>query len=149
MRKFMIAATALLVSATSATAQDITGFWLSAEGRSGGCAIVEFAKDGRVYNGQVVAILEYDNQDSVGNFMFTDLRQKSARSGAIATYGGGKAYAPDEPDRSYPFGHAHLTDDNTAFMGAGNCNNRIEVVDESQCRIGVFTRTTMDQQTCS
>lgn len=149
MRKFMIAATALLVSATSATAQDITGFWLSAEGRSGGCAIVEFAKDGRVYNGQVVAILENDNQDSVGNFMFTDLRQKSARSGAIATYGGGKAYAPDEPDRSYPFGHAHLTDDNTAFMGAGNCNNRIEVVDESQCRIGVFTRTTMDQQTCS
>ena len=81
--------------------------------------------------------------------MFTDLRQKSARSGAIATYGGGKAYAPDEPDRSYPFGHAHLTDENTAFMGAGNCNNRIEVVDESQCRIGVFTRTTMDQQTCS
>ena len=149
MRKFMIAATALLVSATSATAQDITGFWLSAEGRSGGCAIVEFAKDGRVYNGQVVAILENDNQDSVGNFMFTDLRQKAARSGAIATYGGGKAYAPDEPDRSYPFGHAHLTDDNTAFMGAGNCNNRIEVVDESQCRIGVFTRTTMDQQTCS
>ncbi|MAW52030.1 MAG: hypothetical protein CME01_04320 [Geminicoccus sp.] len=149
MRKFMIAATALLVSATSATAQDITGFWLSAEGRSGGCAIVEFAKDGRVYNGQVVAILENDDQDSVGNFMFTDLRQKSARSGAIATYGGGKAYAPDEPDRSYPFGHAHLTDDNTAFMGAGNCNNRIEVVDESQCRIGVFTRTTMDQQTCS
>lgn len=149
MRKFMIAATALLVSATSATAQDITGFWLSAEGRSGGCAIVEFAKDGRVYNGQVVAILENDNQDSVGNFMFTDLRQKSARSGAIATYGGGKAYAPDEPDRSYPFGHAHLTDDNTAFMGAGNCNNRIEVVDESQCRIGIFTRTTMDQQTCS
>ena len=149
MRKFMIAATALLVSATSATAQDITGFWLSAEGRSGGCAIVEFAKDGRVYNGQVVAILENDNQDSVGNFMFTDLRQKSARSGAIATYGGGKAYAPDEPDRSYPFGHAHLTDNNTAFMGAGNCNNRIEVVDESQCRIGVFTRTTMDQQTCS
>jgi len=149
MRKFMIAATALLVSATSATAQDITGFWLSAEGRSGGCAIVEFAKDGRVYNGQVVAILENDNQDSVGNFMFTDLRQKSARSGAIATYGGGKAYAPDEPDRSYPFGHAHLTDENTAFMGAGNCNNRIEVVDESQCRIGIFTRTTMDQQTCS
>lgn len=149
MRKFMIAATALLVSATSATAQDITGFWLSAEGRSGGCAIVEFAKDGRVYNGQVVAILENDDQDSVGNFMFTDLRQKSARSGAIATYGGGKAYAPDEPDRSYPFGHAHLTDENTAFMGAGNCNNRIEVVDESQCRIGVFTRTTMDQQTCS
>ena len=149
MRKFMIAATALLVSATSATAQDITGFWLSAEGRSGGCAIVEFAKDWRVYNGQVVAILENDNQDSVGNFMFTDLRQKSARSGAIATYGGGKAYAPDEPDRSYPFGHAHLTDENTAFMGAGNCNNRIEVVDESQCRIGVFTRTTMDQQTCS
>jgi len=145
----MIAATALLVSATSATAQDITGFWLSAEGRSGGCAIVEFAKDGRVYNGQVVAILENDNQDSVGNFMFTDLRQKSARSGAIATYGGGKAYAPDEPDRSYPFGHAHLTDENTAFMGAGNCNNRIEVVDESQCRIGIFTRTTMDQQTCS
>ena len=149
MRKFMIAATALLVSATSATAQDITGFWLSAEGRSGGCAIVEFAKDGRVYNGQVVAILETDDQDSVGNFRFTDLRQKSARSGAIATYGGGKAYAPDEPDRSYPFGHAHLTDNNTAFMGAGNCNNRIEVVDESQCRIGVFTRTTMDQQTCS
>ena len=149
MRKFMIAATALLVSATSATAQDITGFWLSAEGRSGGCAIVEFAKDGRVYNGQVVAILENDNQDSVGNFMFTDLRQKSARSGAIATYGGGKAYAPDEPDRSYPFGHAHLTANTTAFMGAGNCNNRIEVVDESQCRIGVFTRTTMDQQTCS
>ena len=149
MRKFMIAATALLASATTAAAEDIAGFWLSAEGRSGGCAIVEFVKEGRVYNGVIVAILENEVQDSVGNFMFTDLRQKAAKPGAIATYGGGKAFAPDEPDKSYPFGHAHLTDENTAFMGAGNCNNRIEVVDESQCRIGIFTRTTMDQQTCS
>lgn len=149
MRTLLIAVSTLFCAATTATADIIAGFWLSAEGRSGGCAIVEFAKDGRVYNGQIVAILENDNTESVGNYMFTDFRQKAAKPGAIATYGGGKAYAPDEPERSYPFGHAHLTDENTAYMGAGNCNNRIEVVDESQCRIGVFTRTTIDQQTCS
>ena len=149
MRKYIFAAAAMLFTAGTASAEDIGGFWLSAEGRSGGCAIVEFAKEGRVYNGTVVAILESDNKESVGNYMFTDLRKKSPKPGAIATYGGGKAYAPDEPDKSYPFGHAHLTDENTAFMGAGNCNNRMEVVDEDTCRIGVFTRTTMDQTTCS
>lgn len=149
MRKFMIAAAALMVSAGTASAESIGGLWLSAEGREGGCAIVEFAKEGKVYNGKIIAILENDNKESVGNYMFTDLRKKAAKPGAIETYGGGKAYAPDEPEKSYPFGHAHLTDENTAFMGAGNCNNRMEVVDESACRIGVFTRTTADQTTCS
>ena len=149
MIKLFVAAASLFVTAASASAESLGGYWLSAEGRSGGCAIVEFTKDGNAYNGKVVAILESDNKSSVGNFMFTNLRKKTAKKGAIETYGGGKAYAPDEPDSSYPFGHAHLTDENTAFMGAGNCNNRMEVVDESACRIAVFKRTTLSQKSCA
>ena len=149
MRNLLMALSALVATATTASAESIGGFWLSAEGRSGGCAIVEFVKESGAYNGTVVAILENENKESVGNYMFTGLRKKSPKKGAIETYGGGKAYAPDEPDKSYPFGHAHLIDEDTAFMGAGNCNNRMEVVDESACRIGIFKRTTADQTTCS
>ena len=149
MRTILIALSTLFATATAASAESIGGFWLSAEGRSGGCAIVEFVKSNGAYDGKVVAILENDNKESVGNFMVTGLRKKTAKKGALETYGGGKAYAPDEPEKSYPFGHAHITDENTAFMGAGNCNNRMEVIDESACRIGIFKRTTPDQTTCS
>ena len=148
MNKFFVAAAALFATAANASAENIGGFWLSAEGRAGGCAVVEFAKEGNAYNGTVVAILESDNKASVGNLKFSNLRKKAAKTGAIETYGGGKAFAPDEPGTSYPFAHAHLTDENTAFMGAGNCNNRMEVVDESTCRIGVFKRTTLNQKSC-
>jgi len=148
MRNFLIAASALIFTAAGASAETLGGFWLSAEGRLGGCAIVEFVKEGRSYDGKIVAILESDNKESIGNSMFTDLRKKTAKPGALETYGGGKAYAPDEPEKSYPFGHAHITDENTAFMGAGNCNNRMEVIDEDACRIAVFKRTTADQKSC-
>ena len=79
MIKFLVAAAALFVTAASASAESLGGYWLSAEGRSGGCAIVEFTKDGNAYNGKVVAILESDNKSSVGNFMFTNLRKKTAK----------------------------------------------------------------------
>ena len=81
MIKFFVAAAALFVTAASASAESLGGYWLSAEGRSGGCAIVEFTKDGNAYNGKVVAILESDNKSSVGNFMFTNLRKKTAKKG--------------------------------------------------------------------
>ena len=149
MRTLLIAAAALVCTATTASADLLSGYWRSAEGREGGCAIVEFKEVDFKYNGEIVAILEAENDDAIGTYMFTDLRKKSAKSGALETYGGGKAYAPDEPDKSYPFGHAHITDENTAFMGAGNCGNRMEVVDESQCRIGVFKRTTLSETSCS
>ncbi len=58
MRKLIIAAAALLLAAGPASAEDIGGLWLSAEGREGGCAIVEFVQEGKVYNGKVIAILE-------------------------------------------------------------------------------------------
>ena len=45
MRKLIIAAAALLLAAGPASAEDIGGLWLSAEGREGGCAIVEFVQD--------------------------------------------------------------------------------------------------------
>lgn len=149
MRTLLIAAAALACTATTASADLLEGYWRSAEGRDGGCAIVEFRAVDFKYNGEIIAIIDNEVTDSVGTFMFTDLRKKSPKPGALETYGGGKAYAPDEPEKSYPFGHAHITDENTAFMGAGNCGNRMEVVDESSCRIGVFTRTTPDATSCS
>ena len=79
MRTILIALSTLFATATAASAESIGGFWLSAEGRSGGCAIVEFVKSNGAYDGKVVAILENDNKESVGNFMFTGLRKKTAK----------------------------------------------------------------------
>lgn len=93
MRNIAVLATVLVTFASSAFAQ-VTGTWKTAEGNSGGYAVVAIAlcSDGSGnYCGTITNIVGNDNTSAVGKTIIKDMQDKGN-----GKFSGGQIWAPDE-----------------------------------------------------
>ena len=93
--KFWIAAAALALSGTAASADDVLGTWKSEPGETGGFIHVSMQQCGTKICGVIEEVVGNDNTSIVGRTIIKDMSPNGS-----GKYSGGTIWAPDN-DKTY------------------------------------------------
>lgn len=93
--KHWIAAAALAVLGTAASADDVLGTWKSAPGETGGFIHVNMTQCGSKICGTIAKVVGNDNQSIVGRQIIANMSPNGG-----GAYSGGTIWAPDQ-DKTY------------------------------------------------